>query len=133
MIRHLFVIATLAALRGTSRPTRGHLQGDHWRPTLSAAGKRRQNLNLYGFGQLPFEILPMRGPSIDQDRTRLDHPVETRIGPFLARNSEGVGNRSGIDVFLADACSRPGPCPVMKGNGHHCVTLKHASGHLSVG
>jgi hypothetical protein len=36
-------------------------------------------------------------------------------------------------VFLADACSRPGPCPVMEGNGHHCVTLKHASGHLSVG
>ena len=100
--------------------------GDHRRRTLSAAGKRWQNLNLYGFRQLPFQILLMSSSSIDQDRTRFDHPVETRIGPFLARNSEGLGNRSGIDVFLTDACSGPGPCPVMKGNGHHCVTLKHA-------
>jgi hypothetical protein len=70
----------------------GPVPGDHRRRTLCAAGKRRQNLNLYGFRQLPFQILLMSGSSIDQDRTRFDHPFETRIGPLLAGNSEGVGN-----------------------------------------
>jgi hypothetical protein len=62
------------------------------RRALSAAGKRGQYLNLYGFRQLPFQILLMSGSSIDQDRTRFDHPVETWIGPLLAGNSEGLGN-----------------------------------------
>ncbi len=81
---------------------------------------------MYGLGQLSFQILRMRRTSIDQYRTRLDHFAEARIGPLLAGNSEGFGNGSGIDLFLTDACSCLGPCPVMKEDGHHCVTLKHA-------
>jgi hypothetical protein len=31
-----------------------------------------------------------------------------------------------LKCFLGDACCGPCASPVMKGNGHHCVTLKHA-------
>jgi hypothetical protein len=35
-------------------------------------------------------------------------------------------DRLGLDCFLADAGCGPSSSPVMKGNGHHCVSLRHA-------
>jgi hypothetical protein len=93
---------------------------------LSAAGKRRQYLNLYGRSELPLKILLVCRAPIDQHRARLDHCVETRIGARQAGESEGFSDRLGLDLLFGDARCGLGPCPVMKGNRHHCVTLKHA-------
>jgi hypothetical protein len=93
---------------------------------LTTTGKRRQHFNLYRLGQRPCQIFLVSHTSIYQDRTRSDHSVEVWIGPLTAGKSQGFSNRSGIDLFLGDARCGPGPSPVMKGNGHHCVSLKHA-------
>jgi DNA-binding response OmpR family regulator len=49
-----------------------------------------------------------------------------RIRPRTAGEFEGFSDRSGLDYFLGDARCGPGPSPVMKGYGHHCVSLNHA-------
>jgi hypothetical protein len=94
--------------------------------SLSATGERRQNFNLYGLGQLLLKIFPMGCASVDQYRAHLDDPVEAGIRSPLTGEPEGVGNRLSLKCFLGDACCGPCASPVMKGNGHHCVTLKHA-------
>ena len=68
----------------------------------------------------------MSRQSVDEHRTRLDYLVEMRIRPLIAGKSQGFSNGSGLDLLFGDARSGPCPCPVMKGNGHHCVSLKHA-------
>ena len=64
--------------------------------------------------------------SVNQHRTRLDDLVEMWIRPLIAGNSEGLSNGSSLDLLLGDTRSGPCPCPVMEGNGHHWVSLKHA-------
>jgi hypothetical protein len=93
---------------------------------LDAAGERRQDFNLYGLAQPLLEIFLVGRASINQYGARLDDPVETRIRPFPARDLEGLGHRLGLDYFLGNACCGPCASPVMKGYGHHCVTLRHA-------
>jgi hypothetical protein len=93
---------------------------------LGAAGEGRQYFNLYGVSQLPLKIFRVSRVPIDQYRTHLDDSVEVWIRPLLARNLEGLSDRLGLDHLLGDACCSPCASPVVKGNGHHCVTLKHA-------
>jgi hypothetical protein len=93
---------------------------------LSAACERRQNLNPYRRGERPFEICRMSRQSVDQYRTCLDDLVETRIRPLITGQLEGFSNGSGLDFLLGDARCGSCPSPVMKGNGHPCVSLKHA-------
>jgi hypothetical protein len=59
---------------------------------LCATGKRRQNFNLYGLGQLLLKIFLMGNASIDQYRAELNDPIEARIRPMLACQPEGLGN-----------------------------------------
>ena len=68
----------------------------------------------------------MSRQSINEHRTCLDHTVEMRISPFIAGQLECLSNGSGLDFLLGDARCGPGPSPIMKGNGHDCVSLKHA-------
>jgi len=98
------------------------------RPTLFAARERRQNLNSYGRREQPIEIFLMSRQSINEDRTCFDHLVEVRIGPLIAGQLECFGNGSGLDFLVGDARCGLGPSPVMKGNKHRCVSLKHAFG-----
>lgn len=93
---------------------------------LAATGEGRQNLHSNGRGEGSFQIRRMSCQSVKQHRTCLDDPVEVRIRTLVARESEGFGNGSGLDLLLCDA--RGGPCasPVVKGDGHRCVSLKHA-------
>jgi hypothetical protein len=93
---------------------------------LCATGERRQNFNLYGLGQLLLEIFLMGRASINQYRAHPDDSVEARIRPPLTGDPERVSDRFSLECFLGDACCGPCASPVMKGNGHHCVTLKHA-------
>ena len=93
---------------------------------LRPTGERGQNFNLYGLSQLLLKIFLMGRASVNQYRAHLDNPVEARIGPLLAGEPQSFSDRLSLYCFLGDACCGPGPSPVMKGNGHHCVTLKHA-------
>ena len=93
---------------------------------LCATGERRQNFNLYGLAELLLKIFLMGHASVDQYGTELNDPVEARIRSPLTDEPKGVGNRLSLKCFLGDACCGPCASPVMKGNGHHCVTLKHA-------
>ena len=107
---------------------------DHWmRPELIAARERRQHLNSYGRREQPFEIFFMSRQSINEQRTCLDHLVEVRIRPLITSQLECFGNGSGLDFLFGDARCGPGPSPVMKGNRHDCVSLKHAFQAISQG
>jgi len=126
-----FVMLSLSGFLSLLEPVRAQGCGSfapRWEGlgALSAAGKRRQYLNLYGPSELPLKILLVSRAPIDQHRARLDHCVETRIGARQAGESEGFSDRLGLDLLFGDARCGLGPCPVMKGNRHHCVTLKHA-------
>jgi hypothetical protein len=76
--------------------------------------------------QLPLKIFQVSRASIDQYRAQLKDSVKAWIGALAAGHFQGFSDGSGLYCFLGDACCGPGPSPVMKGNGHHCVTLKHA-------
>jgi hypothetical protein len=125
-LRHAFVMVTWPHPEkepdqlGDLRPPPGAAIG------LGAAGEGRQYFNLYGVSQLPLKIFRVSRVPIDQYRTHLDDSVEVWIRPLLARNLEGLSDRLGLDHLLGDACCSPCASPVVKGNGHHCVTLKHA-------
>jgi len=93
---------------------------------LCATGKRRQNFNLYGLGELLLKIFLMGHASIDQYRAELNDLIEAWIRPILASESEGLSDGESIDYFLRDPCSGLSSSPVMKVNGDHCVSLKHA-------
>jgi hypothetical protein len=91
-LRHVFVMVTLStAFRlfdGLGDP------GDRYQVVepLCATGKRRQNFNLYGLGELLLKIFLMGHPSIDQYRAELDDPIEARIRPLPASKSEGLSD-----------------------------------------
>jgi hypothetical protein len=94
--------------------------------SLRATGKRRQNFNLYGLGELLLEIFLMSHASIDQYRAEPNDPIEARIRPILASESKGLSDGESLDYLLRDPCSGLSRSPVTKANGHHCVSLKHA-------
>ena len=56
----------------------------------------------------------------------LDDVVEMRIRPLIAGQSKGFSNGSGLEPLLRYPCCGSCPSPIMKGNGHPCVSLKHA-------
>ena|GEM_PF-21568 len=76
--------------------------------------------------QLLLKIFLVSRAAINQYRTHLDDPVEVRTRPVLTRNLEGLSDRLSLDHLLGYARCSPCASPVMKGNGNHCVTLKHA-------
>jgi hypothetical protein len=121
-----FRYRALAAVCTAAPPTGQSLPDQTRQSALCAASERRQNFNLYGLSQLLLKIFLMGRASINQYRAHLDNPVETRIGPLLGGEPQSFSNRLSLYCFLGDACCGPGPSPVMKGNRHHCVTLKHA-------
>ena len=88
---------------------------------------------MYGLAQRLLQIFLVSGATVDQNRTGLDHSVEVWIGPLVADESEGFSNRSGLDLLVGNACRGLCPSPVMKENGHHCVSLKHALRSFGVG
>jgi hypothetical protein len=59
---------------------------------LCATGKRRQNFNLYGLGELLLKIFLMGHASIDQYRAELNDPIEAWIRPILASESQGLSD-----------------------------------------
>jgi hypothetical protein len=93
---------------------------------LSAACERRQNLNPYWRRERSFEICRMSRQSVDQYRACLDDFVEMRIRPLIAGQSKGFSNGSGLEPLLRYPRCGSCPSPIMKGNGHPCVSLKHA-------
>ena len=93
---------------------------------LSAACERRQNLNPYWRGERSFEICRMSRQSVDQYRACLDDFVEMRIRPLIAGQLKGFSNGSGLEPLLRYPRCGSCPSPIMKGNGHPCVSLKHA-------
>jgi hypothetical protein len=126
-VRHVSLSCPLPHGRVVRPPRRRGFRSIASRPNyLSTTCERRQNLNSYRGRERPFEICWMSRQSVNQHRTRLDDFVEMRIRPLIAGKSESLSNGSGLDLLLGDARSGPCPCPVMKGNGHHCVSLKHA-------
>jgi hypothetical protein len=68
----------------------------------------------------------MSRQSIDQDRAGPDDLVEVRIRPLIACQTKCFGDGSGLQLLFWDARCRPSASPVMEGNGHRCVSLKHA-------
>ncbi|MCE3276587.1 MAG: hypothetical protein K0R13_2442 [Propionibacteriaceae bacterium] len=121
------VIVTLATRARRKRSPNGYFARCQDRPNyLSAACERRQNLNPYRRGERPFEICRMSRQSVDQHRTCLDDVVEMRIRPLIAGQSKGFSNGSGLEPLLRYPCCGSCPSPIMKGNGHPCVSLKHA-------
>jgi hypothetical protein len=126
VVRHAFVIVTSAT--GLEVFDGSHIQSWPMPPAalLAPTGERRKNFNLYGLAQLLLKIFLVSHPSINQYRTQLDDGVEMRIRSLEGGDLESLSDRLGIDYFLGYA--RCGPCasPVMKGNGHHCVSLRHA-------
>jgi len=81
---------------------------------------------LYGMSQLPLKIFQVSRASIDQYRAQLKDSVKAWIGALAAGHFQGFSDGSGIDFLLADARCGLCPSPIMKGNGHHCVSLRHA-------
>jgi hypothetical protein len=123
---HAFVIVTLATLgedAETAQATSGLIRSSD---RLVASGERRQYFNLYGMSQLLLKIFLVSRAAINQYRTHLDDAVEVRTRPLLTRNLEGLSDRLSLDHLLGYACCSACASPVMEGNGHHCVTLKHA-------
>jgi hypothetical protein len=59
---------------------------------LCATGKRRQNFNLYGLGELLLKIFLMGHASIDQYRAELHDPIEAWIRPILASESQRLSD-----------------------------------------
>ena len=57
---------------------------------LCATGKRWQNFNLHGLGELLLKIFLMGYASIHQDGAELNDPVEALIRPTLACESESL-------------------------------------------
>jgi hypothetical protein len=57
---------------------------------LCATGKRRQNFNLYGLGELLLKIFLMGHASINQYRAELNDRIEAWIRPTLACESESL-------------------------------------------
>jgi hypothetical protein len=65
---------------------------------------------LYRLGQRLVQIFLVSRAAINQNGTRVDYSVEMRIGPLMAGDLEGLGNRSGLDFLLSNACCGLGPC-----------------------
>jgi hypothetical protein len=91
----------------------------------SAAGKRRQDFDPDRLGESCIEVLSSDQLTVHQDRTDGQHPVEPQILASTPGRFESSSNTCRLDRFLIDACGRLGPSPVMKGNSHHCSSLKH--------
>jgi hypothetical protein len=112
----------LTVSQGGVEPDRRHTVAESSR---SAAGKRWQDLYPYGFGESCIEILNTDQLTVDQDGTDGQHLLEPQILALTPGNFESSCNTCRLEGLLIDACGRLCPSPVMKGNSHHCSSLKH--------